>query len=73
MISTIVFAWDLYSTSVLDRDIVACFLELQEIELDLRKIANPPVDLRSLGHPAQSASEKPLRIMDEDLTKFMPC
>jgi hypothetical protein len=45
MNSTIVFVRDLYSTSVLGRDTVTCFLELQEIKLDERKTTNPLVDL----------------------------
>jgi hypothetical protein len=68
-----VFARDLYSTLVLDRDIVDCFLELQEIMLGPRNTANTHVDLRSLGHPAQSALEKPLRTIDGDLKNFKPC
>jgi hypothetical protein len=45
MNSTIVFVRDLYSTSVLGRDTVTCFLELQEIKLDEGKTTNPLVDL----------------------------
>jgi stage V sporulation protein SpoVS len=44
MISAIALARALYSTSVLDLEMVACFLELQEIQLEPRNIANPPVD-----------------------------
>jgi hypothetical protein len=68
-----VFARDLYLTLVLDRDIVDCFLELQEIMLGPRNTTNTPVDLRSLGNPAQSALEKPLRTIDGDLKNFKPC
>jgi hypothetical protein len=57
MSSAIAFARALYSASVLDRETVAYFLELQEIRFEPRKIANPPVDLLSFGHPAQSTSE----------------
>jgi hypothetical protein len=57
MNSTVVFTRDLYSTSVLDRDTVAYFLELQEIRLGPRKTTNPPIDHQSLGYPAQSMSE----------------
>jgi hypothetical protein len=72
MSSVVVFVRDLYYASVLDQDTVTCLLELQEIRLGPRKTANPPVDCRSLGHPAQSASENPLRVIDEYLTNFMP-
>jgi hypothetical protein len=69
----VAFANDLYSASVLDPGTVACFLELHEIILGPRNIANPPVDLWSLGHPAQSASENLLSKSDEDFTNLMPC
>jgi hypothetical protein len=58
MISAVAFARDLYSPSVLDLDIVACFLALQEIKLGPKYTANPPVELLSSAHLAQSASEK---------------
>jgi hypothetical protein len=38
MSSTVVFARELYSASILDRDTVAYFLELQEIRLAPRKL-----------------------------------
>jgi hypothetical protein len=50
----------LYSASVLDLETVACFLALQDIRLDPKKMANPLVDRLSSRHPAQSASEKAL-------------
>lgn len=37
------------------------------IRLEPKKIAYPPVDLLSLGHPAQSASEKALTVVEGDL------
>jgi hypothetical protein len=46
---------------------VACFLALEETRLGPIKIANPPVERLSSGHPAQSVSEKALRKVDEDL------
>jgi hypothetical protein len=48
----------LYSTLVLDLDMVGYFLKLQETRLAPRYIAKPLVERRSFVHPAQSASEK---------------
>jgi hypothetical protein len=52
MTSVVAFARALYFTSVLDLDTIACFLVLQEIRLVSKNTTNPPVDLRSFGHPA---------------------
>jgi hypothetical protein len=68
----VAFARDLYSASVLDLDTVAYFLALQEIRLGPKYTAKPPVDLLSSTHPAQSASEKALMRVENDLLKVSP-
>ena len=72
MISAVALASALYSASVLDRDTVACFLAHQEIRLGPKKTANPPVDLLSSRHPAQSESENALTSVEGDLLKVRP-
>ena len=70
--SAVAFARDLYSASVLDWDTVACFFAFKDMRFEPRKIAKPPVDLLSSGHPAQSASEKALTAVEEDLHNLSP-
>ena len=72
MISALTLARDLYSTSVLDLDTVACFLALHEIRFGPRKTTKLPVDLLSSVQPAQSASENPLTNRDEDFLNVIP-
>ena len=67
MISAIAFATALYSASVFDLETVGCFRALQDIKLDPRKIAKPPVDFRSSKDPDQSALENPVTSVDFDL------
>jgi hypothetical protein len=57
---------------VLGLDTVACFLALQEIRLDPKYTAKPPVDLLSSTQPAQTASEKALTNVDDDFLKVSP-
>jgi hypothetical protein len=57
---------------VLDREMMACFLELHEMRLDPRKTAKPHVDFLPIGYPAQPAFENPLRIKDDDLINLSP-
>ena len=47
-----------YSASMEDRETVGYFFEDQDMGLEPRKTSCPVVDLRSVGSPAQSASEK---------------
>jgi hypothetical protein len=70
--SVAAFANALYSASVLDLDAVACLRATQEIRFDPKKIANPPVDRRSFGQPAQSASVNALTRKEADLLIFNP-
>jgi hypothetical protein len=55
--SAAVFAMALYSDSVLDRDTVGCFLELQDKMFLPRMTQYPEVERRSSGQLAQSESE----------------
>jgi hypothetical protein len=62
----------LYSASILDRNIVSCFLALQETKFGSINIAKPPAERLSSRHPAQSASVKALKKVDEDFVKVIP-
>jgi hypothetical protein len=55
--SAAAFAVALYSASVEEQETVGCFLEFQDRRLEPRETQYPDVDFRSLGYPAQSASE----------------
>jgi hypothetical protein len=56
----------LYSASVLEWDIIFCFLAYQEMRLGPKNTAKPPVDFQSSVHPAQSASENALTIVEAE-------
>jgi hypothetical protein len=70
--SVVASAMALYSTSVLDRDTVFCFLAHQDIKLGPKKIAKPPVDFLSSEQPAQSASENVLTRVEQDRRIWSP-
>jgi hypothetical protein len=65
--SAVAFAKNLYSTYVLDQDIVPCFFACQETRLHPKNTAKPHVDFLSSMHPAQSASENALTRVEADL------
>lgn len=52
----------MYSVSVEESATVRCFLDSQLIAAPLSLKMNPVYDLRSTGHPAQSASTNPSRV-----------
>lgn len=66
VISVVVEDIALYSASVLDFEILVCFLALQETRLDPRKMQYPDVDRRVFRYPAQSVSLYAFRSSDED-------
>jgi len=47
-------------------------MALLETKFDPTNVANPPVDRLSSREPAQSASAKVLRSVEEDLVKVIP-
>ena len=57
-----VAAIERYSTLVEDRATIHCFVELHEIGLAPRNMRKAPMEVRSSGLPAQSASEKPCNV-----------
>jgi len=58
VISATALARALYSASVLERAIIACLRQLQEIRFLPRKMQYPLVERRSLRLPAQSVLVK---------------
>ena len=72
IISAVAFANALYSASMLERDTMGCFQALQEIRLDPRNMANPPVDCPSSWSPTQSASKNALTRREDDLQILSP-
>jgi hypothetical protein len=64
--STVASVIALYSASVLEHDVVFCFLAYHDIKLGPKKIAKPLVNFLSSTQPAKSASEKaPIRVDKE--------
>lgn len=72
MISAIALAKALYSDFVLDLDMVACFLELHDMALDLKNTRKLSVERQSYVLPTQSASEKALTNVEEDFRIINP-
>jgi hypothetical protein len=64
IISAVILARVLYSASVLDHETVGCFLVLYKTRLQPKNMGKPPIDLLSSEQLAQSASPKPLTIID---------
>lgn len=64
MISAVVSARARYSASVEERDTTSCFLLFQAIREEPRKIENHVVDFLSLTSPAQSESEKAVKVSE---------
>jgi hypothetical protein len=63
---------NVYFSSLLDLEIVACFLALHKLNLIQKNIANPLMDRRSFTHAAQSGSEKALTSVEEDFMNVTP-
>jgi hypothetical protein len=72
IISAVASAIALYSTSVLDLDIVLYFLALQEIKFEPKNTAKPPVDLLLSMLSAQSVSENAQTRVEFDFLIFNP-
>jgi hypothetical protein len=68
MSSAVVFVMNLYSVSVLERDTVVCFLTLQKMRFEPRKI----VDFLSSEQSAQSASKKSVNKVESDFLISKP-
>ena len=58
--SPVTCAIALYSASALDWETTCYFVLFQETKLPLRNMEYPDVDLLSVRHPAQPASENPV-------------
>jgi hypothetical protein len=52
--------------------LILTLLALKEIKLDPKYTAKPPIDLLSSTQAIQSASEKALTNVEDDLLKFSP-
>lgn len=70
VISAIRRARLLYSASVLERETRGCFFDCHDIRFGPRKTQYPEVERLSLGSDAQSASQKPSKVIaEEDLAE----
>jgi hypothetical protein len=58
-----------YSASVVDLATVCCFLELQEMGLDPKKLIYAEVDVRSSTFPAESAPRNGVRSQKIDVCR----
>lgn len=61
----VAFAKALYSALVLEQETVACLRALQYIKFGPKNMAKPPVEHLSSKEPAQTASKKSLRSVEE--------
>ena len=62
-----------YSTSVLDLEIVCCFLDCQDINFGPKNTQWPEVERLSSKSDAQSASQNPTKSRLDDFFKCKPC
>ena len=72
VISLAIAAKDLYSASIADLEIVACFLDFQDTKEEPRKIQKPVVDLRVSRQLSQSTSAYPFILKSDVAEKKRP-
>jgi len=71
--SLVTVAMALYSASAEERDIVVCFLVLQDIGDPPNEIKHPVRDFLVRGHAPQSGSQNATIFKFESLRKRIPC